>query len=227
MKLVLFDIDGTLVNTGGAGSESMRIAFEQIWGISNGFKNIFMMGKTDFSILMEALKNNNLTPDEYKVNDFLENYFQILKQEIKKDRTGKKICPGIIPLLKSLYKRKNYTLSLLTGNYKKSAFIKLNHFNIGHFFHDGAFCDDTEKREEMVPIIKKRIEKKEKTKIQNNDIFVIGDTPSDINAARRNGVHAVGVTTGIHTYKELQSHTPDHLFTDLSDTDRVLQILEG
>ena len=227
MKLILFDIDGTLISTGGAGSESMRVAFEQIWGIPDGFKNIFMMGKTDSSILREALKNNDLNWDESKVNKFLDHYFQTLKQEIIKDRPGKKICPGIIPLLDSLYNQENYFLALLTGNYKESAFIKLNHFNIDHYFQDGAFCNDTEKREEMVPIIKKRIEKKENITIHNNDIFVIGDTPSDINSARKNGVYAIGVTTGVHTYQELQAHNPDHLFTDLGDTASVLQILAG
>ncbi|MFO7889581.1 MAG: HAD family hydrolase [bacterium] len=227
MKLILFDIDGTLINTGGAGSESMRIAFEQIWGIPDGFKNIFMMGKTDSTILREVLKNNNLTWDEDNVNTFLKYYFQTLKQEIKKDRSGKRICPGIIPLLESLYSRTDFSISLLTGNFKESAFIKLNHFNIDHYFQDGAFCNDTENREEMVPIIKKRTERKEKITIHNNDIFVIGDTPSDINSARKNGVHAVGVTTGVHTYKDLQAHNPDHLFTNLSDTASVLQILRG
>ncbi len=114
---------------------------------------------------------------------------------------------------------------MLTGNFKKSAFIKLRHFNIDHFFQNGAFSDDSEKRKELVPIIKKKIEKKRKIKLYNKDIFIIGDTPNDINCARENKVQSVGVSTGVHTFKELKSNNPDYIFTDLGDTHRVLQIL--
>jgi len=227
LKLILFDIDGTLINSGGAGSESMQIAFQKVWGIQNGFKDIFMMGKTDPAILEEALKKHNLTWDESRINTFKKYYFTTLKKEIKKDRPGKRVCPGIIPLLQYLYTSKENFLSLLTGNYKKSAFIKLNYFNLGHFFKNGVFSDDTEKRNEMVPIIKRKIKKKRKIIFKNKDIFVVGDTPSDINCARINGVQSLAVATGVHTFEELKSHKPDYLFTDLSETDQVVQVLGG
>lgn len=227
MKLVLFDIDGTLINTGGAGSVSMKIAFQQVWGIQDGFKNIFMMGKTDPVILREALKNHNLMWDTYKIDQFRKNYFHTLKKEIKKDRPGKRICPGIVPLLQLLHKRDDFILSLLTGNYAKSAFIKLEHFNINTFFQNGAFSDDTEKREEMVPIIQKKIENSKNIKLHNDDMYVIGDTPSDIKSAQKNKVNSIGVATGVHTLKELQSYRPDYLLKNLSDTARVLKVLKG
>lgn len=223
MKLLLFDIDGTLINTGGAGKKSMEIAFEKIWGIHNGFAGIFMMGKTDPEILREAVSSNNLNWNERNIKKFRKTYFKTLRREIKKNSPEKGLCSGIVNLLKILDGRNHIIISLLTGNFKKSALIKLNHFKIAHFFQHGAFSDDSEKREDLVSIAKKRIEKDKNIKLSPGDIYVIGDTPLDISCAKKNGVQSIGVATGVHTFKDLKALNPDHLFSDFSDTESILK----
>ena len=123
MKLLLFDIDGTLIRTAGAGKVSMERSFEQVFGIKNGFHDIQMMGRTDPSIVQEALSGHQIEWDDEKVDRFREIYFNLLENEIQNPRPGKRVCPGIPSLLEALNEKSEFILGLLTGNWRKSALL--------------------------------------------------------------------------------------------------------
>lgn len=222
MKLLLFDIDGTLIRTAGAGKVSMERSFEQVFGIKNGFDNIQMMGRTDPSILMEALSGHRLEWDEKKVDLFREIYFDLLEDEIQIPRQGKRICPGIDSLLKTLSEKSDFVLGLLTGNWRQSALIKLGFFHIDHYFTIGAFADDSSNREELVPIVIERFQAEYKIQIDKQNVYVIGDTPLDIQCAKPHGVKTVAVATGFHSIQDLAIEKPDYLFHHFEHTEKVL-----
>jgi phosphoglycolate phosphatase-like HAD superfamily hydrolase len=217
LKLLLFDIDGTLIRTGGVGRHSMALAFEELYHIPNGFDSIQMMGRTDPSILNEAMTNHGLEWNESAINPFRERYCTILQREIVRPRKNKYICQGIPQLLQMLNVRSDTVIGLLTGNWKRTAMLKLNHFGIDKFFKLGVYADDAYYREDMVPVALTRWEATFSVPINPADIFVIGDTPLDITCARPHGVRTVGVATGFHSFEELAALGPDLTFEHFGD----------
>lgn len=225
MKLLLFDIDGTLVRTAGIGRDSMAEAFGQMFGPENGLKGIEMAGRTDPSILKEVMKNHNIEWNIKKEDAFKETYFERLEKNMKIPRPGKRLCPGIPELLTELNSHSHIKLGLLTGNWRYGSYLKLRHFGIDNFFAVGAFSDDAEDRNQLVPFAKERFEKTYEQSIKNNDIVVIGDTPKDIDCARFHGAKSVAVATGFHDLNTLRSENPDYVFEDFRETDAVVKIL--
>lgn len=224
MKLLLFDIDGTLIRTAGSGKRAMERSFEKVYGIEDGFHDIEMMGRTDPSILMEALKNHNLEWREEETEQFQKYYFQFLEEEIEVPRPGKHICPGVDSLLKTLRDQSNLVLGLLTGNWRRSAFLKLHHFGIDVYFSIGAFADDSYRREDLVPVVIERFKKNRGIEVTRENVYIIGDTPLDIRCAKPHGVRTVGVATGFHNLEELVLEEPDYLLQNFQRTEEVLKI---
>jgi len=224
-KVLFFDIDGTLLRSGGAGKRSMEKALIKIYGIENGFRGIEMMGRTDPSILRSVLTNHGLEWEENVIEKYKEAYFKFLRDEIDVPNSEKRLCPGIRELLERLSRKSDIFIGLLTGNWKTSGYLKLRHFKIDTYFKTGAFADDSEIREELVPIAIERIERQIGHKINKSQIYVIGDTPKDIRSARPHGVKTVGVATGIHSLEELREEGPDYLFEDFSEVDNVIRRL--
>jgi phosphoglycolate phosphatase-like HAD superfamily hydrolase len=224
VKLLLFDIDGTLIRSAGAGRDSMEKSFKKIYGIDDGFQNIHMMGRTDPSILKEALGNHDLEWREDEVTRFRDTYFQILEKEIEIPKEGKRICKGISELLAELQDRQGFVLGLLTGNWRTSGFIKLRHFGLDGYFSIGVFGDDSDQRDELVPIMMERFEKRRGFRPATKNVFVIGDTPMDVQCAKPHGVRTVAVATGFHTVDQLAPERPDYVFEDFGDTEKVVKI---
>lgn len=216
-KLLLFDIDGTLTSTGGAGVRSLTRAFEELFGISQAFRSISMSGKTDPLIVEEALNLHGLDYHQDDITRLQERYIRVLTEEIKKDAPGKRLMPGIRELLTCCAAQKNCILALLTGNWKFGAAVKLNYFDIAHFFQFGVFADDSAIRSEMVPIALKRCRLLTGKEPEIAQVYVIGDTPRDVQAAAPHGVVTVAVATGKYSMSELQVFQPDYLFQDFSD----------
>ena len=214
LKLLLFDIDGTLIRTGGAGRLSMSRAFAQLYGIPDGFDTIQMMGRTDPSILHEAVSGHGLPWNENTVAEFKALYTGILADEIKVKRDNRFVCPGITELLTLIAAEKHPVLGILTGNWKSTAMIKLDYFRLSPFFKIGVFADDAYYREDMVPVAVKRWQETIHAPVHPSEIAVIGDTPLDIECARPHGVRTVGVATGFHTPDLLSASKPDLVFTD-------------
>ena len=137
MKLLLFDIDGTLLLSGGAGLRAMDQAFDQLYGIPNAFAGINLAGRTDTAILKNVLEKNKLDFNKSAMENFKRIYYDRLQEEIHAPVDGKLLMPGIDALLKSIHKQKDIYLGLLTGNWQTSGFIKLAYFAIDHYF---ALC---------------------------------------------------------------------------------------
>jgi phosphoglycolate phosphatase len=227
LKLLLFDIDGTLLHSGGAGKDAMERAFEQVYGEPNALRGVQLMGRTDPSILLEALERQGLAWREDEAEKFREFYFWYLEEEMGKPRQGKTLCPGILPLLSMLQERRDLELGLLTGNWRYGGQLKLSHFGLDGFFQIGAYADDSMRREDLVPIAMERYFKTSGIRPEKSDVYVIGDTPLDILCAKPHGVKSIAVATGVHTLDELEAGHPDHAFRDLSNTAEVLDVFSG
>jgi phosphoglycolate phosphatase len=224
MKLLLFDVDGTLIHSGGAGRRAMHMAFEEIYGIEDGFKNISMYGMTDPLILKKALANHGLEWRKQDEERFKNLYIKYLSTEIYTSLPQKRIMPGTVELLDTISQRENLIRGLLTGNWEKGAKIKLGFFKLNHYFELGAFADDSEIREDLVPIAVKRCEKLREIELKPEDVYVNGDTPLDILCAKPHGARTLVVATGIHTKEELLAENPDSFFPDLTDTTEIMKI---
>lgn len=223
-KLLLFDIDGTLIHTGGAGKIAMERAFEQVYGRSRALEGMSLMGRIDSSILQEALEHQGLPWREEEVERFKETYYGFLAEELQKPRTGKGLCPGIWELLLRLKAKDHITLGLLTGNWRQGGETKLRYFGIHQFFDLGVFAEDGLRREELLPVAMARYESLRGEEIPKDHVYVIGDTLLDIQSAKPHGVRTVAVATGIHSMEELKKENPDYLFPDFSNTESVLAL---
>lgn len=227
MKLILFDIDGTLVSTGAAGSEAMRRAFADLSGIPDAFAGIEMSGKTDPLILREALAKHQLDASAVPVEAFYERYIPQLRLTLQEPRVQRRLMPGILDLLPALQAQSEVLLGLLTGNIALGAQLKLESFGIWHYFQLGAYGSDHHDRNALVPIAHQRVQALLGQTVRAEETFVIGDTPRDIACAQVHGARAVAVATGRYTVAELQQHRPEHCLADLGDVQAVLRLLQS
>jgi len=227
-KLVLFDIDGTLVLTGRAGIRAMNRACEEVIGHAGALAGIPVAGRTDWLILHDALGAIGHTLDDELFARLRDAYVRHLQEAIAEPGEGvKAVMPGIRPLLDTLAARSDVFLALLTGNFERSARIKLAHFDLWRYFRCGAFGDDAADRNALVPFALQRAEACGLEAIPHESIFVIGDTPHDVACARAVGAIPIAVATGTFTVDQLRASGATIVFDDLSDTDAVLRVIAG
>jgi phosphoglycolate phosphatase len=205
-KLVLFDIDGTLVLTGRAGVRAMNCACEEIVGHTEALDGIPVAGRTDWIILHDMLGRLGRQLDEGLFNQLRASYLAHLRDEIVLPGTGfKGALPGVPRLLDMLHARSDVFLGLLTGNFEEGARIKLEHFDLWRYFRCGAFGDDAADRNALVPIALERARADGLPDLQPQDVIVVGDTPHDVACALAVGATAVAVATGGFTAAELRT----------------------
>jgi len=225
MKILLFDIDGTLLLTGGAGLRAMNRAFVHLYGIEEKFSGKNLAGRTDTSIFRDAAEECGFPYDADSLEEFKEEYFAALPQELNTPARDKRLMPGVQELLTALNARNDVYLGLLTGNWRKSGYLKLAVFGLDRFFTFGAFSEDSEIRPDLLPYAVRRCQLKYNRKPEPQDIFVIGDTPSDIQCAKPHGAVSVAVAAAHYKEKDLDAFQPDHILTDFTDLDAALRIL--
>jgi len=224
-KLLLFDIDGTLLLTGRAGEHALRVALRERFGVEDDLSAISFAGSTDGAIVKQMFEANAIPHTPENVADLLDGYARHLALELPK-REGR-ILPGIVELLDALRRREDCVLGLLTGNIERGAELKLSHYGVWEYFEFGAFADDHVDRNKLGPVAHARAAEKHGTTFEGRDVFVLGDTPRDIDCARAAGFVAVAIATGSYSKDELAAHKPDFLFGDLSDTRGVIETLLG
>ena len=222
-KLLLFDIDGTLVDTGGTGFPALRLALSDGFGIEDDLQHLSLAGATDTNLCRQILAHHGIEPTPENIARYLDGYLHHL-QRLMPEKSGR-VLPGILDLLDRVKQRPDLVIALLTGNLIRGAEIKLAHFGIWHFFEFGAFADDHHVRDELGHFAKTRATEKHGTEFPPESIFVIGDTPKDIACGRAIGAKTVAVATGEYTVTQLKIHQPDFLFENFSETAAALEQL--
>ena len=222
-RLLLFDIDGTLIHAAGAGVESLKLALMERFGTKDDLQDIEIAGMTDSGIVISILNKHEIPVTNENMAAFLDSYVHFLSFELPR-RAGN-LLPGVLELLEKLKARPNLVLALLTGNVSRGAQLKLEHYGVWHFFEFGAYADDHHDRNELGPFARKRAVEKHGTEFAPERIFVLGDTPHDITCARAIGAKAIAIATGKFPRAELEAQRPDFVFDDLSDLATVLAAL--
>lgn len=226
MKLILFDIDGTLMRSGGAGFRAMERAFTELFGVRDVTRGIVPHGKTDPLILREILGREGLGKgSERQTMDALQAlYERFLPEEMPSSPAV--LMPGVRELLGALAAAKDTLLGLLTGNFERGARVKLERFGLNHHFPFGAFGSDDGDRDRLPAIAVARAEALTGRHIGlGAHVSIIGDTPRDVACALSSGALPVGVATGGFSVAELEAAGAAVVFPDLTDTAAVLAAL--
>ena len=225
-KLVLFDIDGTLVLTGRAGVRGMNRALQDVFGRNDGLDGIPVAGRTDWAILVDAVRRYGRELDDALLHDLRARYVAALAEEIQHRGEGRKeVLPGILPLLETLSGRDDVALGLVTGNFVRGAEVKLGYFDLWRYFRFGGFGDDAADRNLLVPVAIERARLCGVPEVPMRDVVVIGDTPADVACAHAVGATAVGVATGGSSVEELRETGAELVFSDLADYAALLEEL--
>ncbi|MFQ5593814.1 MAG: HAD family hydrolase [Anaerolineae bacterium] len=222
-KLVLFDIDGTLLDSGGAGRRAMIMAFQNVFGTTGPIGDYFMAGKVDAQIVIELMTAAGLPGAA--IHGQMPAYFEFYIEELQRiiGHYAVRALPGVVELLDRLAVHPDIVIGLLTGNIWRGALAKLKAANLARYFDGlGAFGDDAYSRPELPAIAVQRAQATRGQVFQGKNVVIIGDTPADIECGRSLGVKSIAVATGPYTCDEMRPYNPDKCFADLSDTQSVI-----
>lgn len=225
--LLLFDIDGTLLLSGGAGLRALNRAFEEQFGVAEGFRGIPVAGRTDPLLLRDAAARAGLALTERDRLRFHDRYCDLLDLEIQRPGPRKGLMPGVQSLIPRLHTRPGLSVALLTGNFARAARIKLAHFGLWSFFQCGAYGDDARERDGLVPVALARAEAAGIGPRSAAQAVVIGDTPLDIRCAVAGGARSIAVATGSYDEHTLREHDPDAVLPDLSNPDAFMDAVDS
>ena len=230
MKLVLFDIDGTLVWTDGAGRRAIQHALTEVFG-STGPEDYRFDGKTDPQIVRDLMRfaGHGDGHIDDRMQDVFRLYVERLREELRAPAYRPRVMPGVFELLEALESHPEIVLGLLTGNLAAGARAKLESVGIDpQRFRVGAYGSDHEERPSLPDVARRRLRDELGIEIVGSDCVIIGDTPADVTCGRAVGARAIGVATGRYSTEELHRHGPAAVFADLSDTAAVVaEILSG
>ena len=221
--LLLWDIDGTLTLSGGAGMSALEAALRREFGVGapTPTQGIDFSGRTDTWIMRQIFSRLGLPDSDDNLRRLLSAYLTELPAALK--NPGTCILPGVNAALAALAARADCVQALLTGNVERGARIKLTHHGLSHFFAFGAYADDSELRNELGPVALRRAREHHSVEFTPDRVFVIGDTPHDIACGKVIGACTIGVATGRYTEEELRAEHPTIVFRDLSDTAAFLR----
>jgi phosphoglycolate phosphatase-like HAD superfamily hydrolase len=226
-RLFLFDVDNTLLNSGGAGAKAMTLAFQGLFGVADAFAGIEYTGRSDIAIFRDAALAHGLDVDgEFSelLARFQDTYIRLLPQALR--QTQGWVMPGMPEVLATLDATPGVHLGLATGNFSHSARLKLEYYGLGRFFRAGGFGEDSDERTEIVARAIERLAAEASDRGPHRT-FVIGDTPLDVAAALANGVTAVGVATGTFSAQALKDAGATLVFPDFSRWQDVVGVLLG
>lgn len=227
MRLVLFDIDGTILLTGGAGKRALSRALTEVFGATGPDDHPFG-GKTDPQIARELMRiegHRDAHIDE-RMDDVLTRYVRYLREDLDDHADRVRVLPGVCELLDALEARDDVVVGLLTGNHIEGARMKLDAVGIDiRRFRVSAYGSDHEVRGELPAIAQRRAREELGLDVAGPDVVVIGDTPADIDCGRAIGARAIAVATGHFTVDQLRAHEPAAVFRNLADTEAVVSAI--
>jgi phosphoglycolate phosphatase len=213
MHVLLFDIDGTLIRSGGAGKAAMEDALRDEFGVAEVLDRVPYSGRTDPSIARDLLAVHGLEPSPANVLRLRAAYLKHLPGALK--RIAGVVLPGVRELLDRLRASKSVAVGLLTGNVRDGARVKLSHYGLWDYFPFGGFADEFHDRDDVARGALVEVARHLRREIHPERIWVIGDTPLDVKCARAIGAKAVAVATGWHSLDELTASRADLVLPDL------------
>jgi phosphoglycolate phosphatase len=222
--LVLFDIDGTILHSSGAGRDAMEAALSATFKTA-GDPSIRYDGKTDKQIVRESMSHAGFSdPDiDSRMEEVIAHYIAGLSARLMDPKRGVAMYPGVAELIDVVHRRADCVLGLLTGNVEQGARLKLASVGLDFDqFRVNAFGSDSEARGELPAFAHRRMVELFGVTLRGTDVVVIGDTPADIACGRSLGARAIAVATGSYSEQDLKAHDPYAVFTDLSDTEAVM-----
>lgn len=214
VRLVLFDVDGTLIRTRGAGVEAFARTFAAEFGIRDGTQGVQFAGRTDRGLVREVFERHGVAFTEDNFRRFCERYVVELENLLRSNGGG--VIPGVWDFLLALQALvQPPLLGLLTGNIRRGAEIKLRRFGLWELFRVGGFGDEHEDRNAIAALARERACRVLGGALPGEQIVVVGDTPHDVRCGRAIGAKVLAVATGGCPAAELDSHKPDWLVEDL------------
>jgi phosphoglycolate phosphatase len=225
VNVVLFDIDGTLISTGGAGKAALEAGLAELFGII-GPLCVPLSGRTDRAISIDLFQTLKLADTAENHQRLREAYLRHLPDCLR--RSDGQVLPGVAALLDHLHEREDVAVGLLTGNVRAGAQLKLGHFRLFDYFAFGGFGDLHHDRDDVAREAVIDMRRYLGRDIPPERVWVVGDTPLDVRCARAIGAQAVAVVTGWHDRDELAASRPDLLLDDLSGASEFLtRLAEG
>lgn len=225
-RLLLFDIDGTLMDTGGAGGSALLDAAETVLQVSREYlPPLDLAGATDGAVVRKLFADAGVTFDEEKAELFRLAYLERLEGRLHDPTCKGRLLSGVPELLQQLRGNDRFYMGLLTGNIRRGAMIKLQRFDIQHHFLDGGFGDDGIHRNELGPVAVQRMEAVTGYQFAPEDVIVIGDTPKDIACADAIGARCLAVATGMFNHAALCAFSPWHVAENLDESEKILHLL--
>ncbi len=223
MNTCLFDIDGTLLASGGAGKAALELAFTETFRIAL-HTQIPYSGRTDRAIIRELLSVHGVEYSPENRQLLMTAYLARLPDSL--NRHQGRVLPGILSLLDILRQRGNISLGLLTGNVRAGARVKLGHYGLYEQFTFGGFGDHHYDRDDVAREALGEAKTHVGATLSTDRVWVIGDTPLDVKCARAIGAKVVAVATGVHTVEQLAESRPDIVLRDLADPSPFLELLD-
>lgn len=228
-KLILFDIDGTLLVIDTLADLAFRAMTKKVYKIECSFKEINYAGMTDPQILEEVLKQRGIDDETIAAHykQAIEAYCAYFDYFACGNSYHVTVCPGIIPLLPSLVLMPGMRIAILSGNLEYTGWKKLELAGLKQYFAFGAFGSDSKVRSELVGIALTRAKRNYGTAFTAKNVIIIGDSPHDVLCGKPYGVTTIAVATGHSSIEDLRRYEPDHVFQDLSDYQHVIEVIKN
>ena len=226
MRLVLFDIDGTLLTAGGAAREAFAIGLDAVYGYRGDLQRYDFSGRTDPQIARMILRDAELTDEA--IDRALPQLWERYLQELEQRADGRvRELPGVRGLIERLREDDRVVLALLTGNIEPGARVKLRGASLDEFFPFGAFGSDSEHREKLPPIAVERAEAASGHRFRGRDVVIIGDSIYDVRCGTPHSATTIAIASGKTSAEKLLAEKPDHFFRSAEETEGLLAAIVG
>ncbi len=213
--LILWDIDGTILQSGGAGMKALRAALQAVFGVSGSLEGIEFAGRTDPWIMRQIFSRFGIEETPENLASYVDGYIAALPGTLA--TSGARVLPGVLEILVRATGHPGVAQGLLTGNLRRGAQAKLGFHGLWEHFPIGAFGDDSGVRNELGPHALRRARGHWGVDFPAERVWVVGDTPHDIRCARAFGARVLAVATGSSSVPDLAAHNPDAVLEHLGD----------